>query len=262
MSAIKKIFLNISVIGSLPLFIYGQSIFPLKPVEEPSVILRSEVDLVRYDQDYLRLSEDFIGFDDSNRRIDKRTFFKLFSEGDYLPLRLISKNKLACYKLYKVSPTLNDGILSILKDWGELDYKYFKMEGRQLPGFDFRDIKGNIYNRETTRNKIVVIKCWYLACSTCREEIPTLNKIVDQYRKRKDIVFISLAFDSKDDLQKFSKDNIFKYALIPDQKNYLMKELKIYLYPTQMIINKKGLISKVLVGSDDLASIVNTEASK
>jgi translation initiation factor 2 beta subunit (eIF-2beta)/eIF-5 len=48
----------------------------------------------------------------------------------------------------------------------------------------------------------VVIKCWFIHCVACIEEFP-VNKMATKYKNRKDIVFISLAEDSPQELKTF-----------------------------------------------------------
>jgi len=44
--------------------------------------------------------------------------------------------------------------------------------------------------------------------------LPALNKLVTQYVNRKDIVFVSLAFDKKEALKEFLSKTTFKYAVL------------------------------------------------
>jgi peroxiredoxin len=261
MNVIKFLLLSISAIGAT-LGCSCQTLENLQPVENPEVVLKDIMSLLTYQQNYMHFSEDFTAFDKAGKPITKDTFFRNFSEGYCLPLRIASKDKMLRYQLYTVPKTTNKDIVTTLQGWGMLGYKNYKMEGMRLPRFFFRDIHGTIYDSETTKHKIVVIKCWYLACQACRQEIPELNKLAKKYQDRKDIVFISLAFDSKEQLEKFSADNVFLYALVPDQKKYLLDELKIAEYPTHLVINKQGLISKVLTGPGEVVSVLDKMAAQ
>lgn len=246
---------------SIVLHVFGQRSILEKPYESPAKILKSTMNLLYYNRDYIKLYQDFVGYDPAFHILNKEAFFKLFASGNYLPLRLISNKKAPCYMLYKTNVSVSNEIHSILQGWGELDYKYYKMKGKRLPDFEFTDLDGNIYNKKTTKDKILVLKCWYLACQTCRQEIPALNELVDHYKNRKDILFVSLAFDSKDDIKKFLAKTTFKYAIVPDKKNYLLKSLNILQYPTHLIINKQGFISNVVNNSDDLTDALNIEVN-
>ncbi len=243
-------------------FSYAQSIKPAKPLEEPEEILKDEMALLSYGQNYLRLSEDYVPLDENSRTISREAFLKLLSTGGYLPLRLVATaNVPVCYRLYKPNTPFNRDMASTLRQWGESYYKYFRMEGSKVPNFNFIDLNGKVYNKETMTGKTLVLKCWFLNCQVCREEIPSLNALVDRYKRRKDILFLSLAFDEKKDLKKFIEKNKFNYATVPNKKDYLMKELAISEYPTHLIV-KDGLILKVLTSSDELIVALNKEASK
>ena len=75
-----------------------------------------------------------------------------------------------------------------------------------MTGFNFTDLNGKVYNSETTKGKVVVLNCWFIHCQAYNEEMPELNKIVQQTRNRKDIVFLGLAFDYTDSLKNFSRE--------------------------------------------------------
>lgn len=203
---------------------YCQSIDPGPPILKPADILKTTMSLLYYNQDYLELSEDFIGYDTNGRRIDKGEFFKFFATGNYLPVRLKSAKGLALYKLYRVNRPALDKVQGTLKGWGELEYQHYQMEGRRLPDFHFIDLNGKVYNKRSCEGKILVLKCWFLSCQACREEIPDLNRLVEQYKKRKDVLFVSLAFDQKKEIEKFLTTTPFEYATVPDKENYLKKK--------------------------------------
>lgn len=59
-------------------------------------------------------------------------------------------------------------------------------------------------------------------------------------------MFVSLAFDKKKDLKKFLAKKAFDYAVVANQKDYLIKDLEVTSFPTHIVINKKGLVVKVV----------------
>jgi peroxiredoxin len=123
-------------------------------------------------------------------------------------------------------------------------------------------LEGRIYNHETTNGKIVVLKFWFIGCAPCVKEMPALNKLVNQYKNREDIVFVSLAFDKKEDLKKFLANKTFNYAVVPDEKDYLIKDLEVVSFPTHVVINKKGVVVKVVDSYEEMEAILLKEASK
>ena len=92
--------------------------------------------------------------------------------------------------------------------------------------------------------------------------MPALNDLVNQYKNRNDILFVSLAFDSKENLKFFLMQHPFNYAVVPGQQNYIMEELKIGSFPTHLIINKQGMIAKVVNDNVSLAATLGKEMLK
>lgn len=233
----------------------------LAPIMTPKQISKTAIDLYTYNGNYVKLSENFTAYDPASKIISKEQFLQRFATGNYLPLRLVVKtNDKPAYQLYKMSPALLKDYQLVYWQMGQEYYTRYKMEGKALSKFSFTDINGKVYDPKTTKGKIVVLKFWFIACKNCVEEMPELNEMVDQYKGRKDILFVSLAFDAKKDLVNFLKKKKFNYAVVPDKRDYMMKDLKISAYPTHMIINKQGLISKV-INTNELVSSIENEIS-
>ncbi len=222
------------------------------PNAEPESVLKDFNSWWNYNYYNINLSTDYTSLDTNSKLIDKETFLKSLCSGEYVPLRLISDNKLVNYRLYKLRPSVDTSIKTQIIRIGEDQYKYYKMEGMELPDYNFTDLKGNVYNKETTKGKTLVLKCWFINCQRCVEEMPALNKAIEPFQNRKDILFVSLAFDSKKKLKDFLTKTKLNYAVVPEQKTYLLDRLKIYSYPTNLLINKEGLISKVSVNWEDM----------
>jgi peroxiredoxin len=235
---------------------------PGKPIGDPAKIVKDGISFAYYNRDYLRTTEDFKAYNEAGSAISKKDFFKQFATGNYLPMRLATKSG-NYYQLHKLGPNAGADLRSSLAQYGKIAYDHFKMEGKRFPGFNYKDVNGKVYNSQNTKGKIVVIKCWFLHCQACNEEIPQLNKMVDQYKNRNDIVFISLAFDPEVKLKAWLKQgHPFKYALAHVPESYIEKQLGTNEYPTHYIVNKQGLIAKVVGTADELEVAVKTEAAK
>ncbi|NCD70564.1 TlpA family protein disulfide reductase [Mucilaginibacter agri] len=233
-----------------------------EPVQKPAAILKDVMSFLYYKRDYLRLTEDFTGYDASMNKISTAEFFRQFATGNYLPLRLKSNFGGNEYRLYPLNAKVNKDLRSVLKGEGETDYRHFKMEAKPLPGLNYTNINGKVYNQQNTKGKIVVLKCWFIACTTCNAEIPELNNLVNRYRNRKDVLFVSLAFDPKDKLVAFSKKTPFNYAIVPVKESYIAHQLNINEYPTHLIVNKQGLVTKVVNTAHELTVALDHEAAK
>lgn len=205
-----------------------------------------------YHKKNIKLSSNFIAIDNFSNRISKDDFLVKLTSGDFIPLKLNSKDSLTYYKLFKLDESSNSEIRKHIKSSSTTDYIHFKAEGKTFPKFQFIDLNRVVYNNENTKGKIVILKCWFITCHACVAEFPELNKLVNNYRNRKDIVFISLAFDSKEKLNQFLSQKKFNYAVVPDQEKFIRKELNVSMYPTHIIIDRNGVIQKVVNTADEM----------
>lgn len=211
------------------------------------------------------LSSDFIAFDNFSKPLSKGEFLSKLTSGEYIALKLISKDNINHYQLYKLDETADKGIGRTIKSVSTYAYNHFKMEGKAFPKFYFKDLNGMEYNNENTKGKIVVIKCWFIACKACVEEFPLLNDLVNKNKNRKDRIFISLATDKPEKLTPFLSKKPFSYAVIANQEQFLSKELGINAYPTHIIVDRNGVIRKVVNNAEEmmvaLESLESTEPS-
>jgi peroxiredoxin len=233
-----------------------------KPVVKTAAILKSFTDFLIYQDEQLNLAEQFIAVDTASNIISKDSFLYLLLSGNYLPVKSNANDGYTYFQLYYLKGTDHADIRLTLKEWASQQYKYFRMEGQPLPGLNFTDINGNTYNAASTKGKIVVLKFWFIGCVPCVEEMPALNEIVNEYKNRDDIIFLSLAMDSKEQLSAFLAKKTFNYAVVAGQRNYMLEELKIANYPTHLIINKEGLVTHVFGKYEDMSKALKIESFK
>lgn len=83
------------------------------------------------------------------------------------------------------------------------------------PAFSVSSIDGKTFDSKNLKGKIVVLNLWFINCPNCVEEIGLLNRLVDEYKDNKDVVFIGMATNDKAKLQAFLKKNPFSYNIVP-----------------------------------------------
>ncbi|RYZ25946.1 MAG: TlpA family protein disulfide reductase [Chitinophagaceae bacterium] len=226
------------------------------PVVKPEAILKSLMNYLAYNERYVQLWDEFTPLDEGEKVISKETFLQKLNTGEYLPLRLSTNDSTIYYQLYKIPATADQGILSSVKSYAQIDLEFFQMEGKHLPAFNFTDLNGHVYNKESIMGKTLVLKCWFINCVPCVKEMPELNQLVKQYSKRNDLLFVSLAFDSPEKLKTFLSKTKFDYAVVGNQEDYLLNQLKISGYPTHLVVNDQGKILKVVNNYKELEAVL------
>lgn len=216
------------------------------PVMPVSAILKDFGSFWEYYSGKVELYEDFTAIDQKGDTITKEQFLNQLNTGRYFPLVLTSKPATLSYKLHKIPASADRNIAAYMEQFSAQELAFLKLEGKKIPKFNFRDVDGKLYTSENTKGKIVLFKCWFIGCVACVKEMPALNELVEKYKDRNDILFISLAMDSKEKLQKFLTTTKFDYATVPDQASYMADKLKVSVYPTHFLIDKEGVLVRVL----------------
>ena len=233
-----------------------------KPEEDAMAIQKNFQIWWNYQSKNILLSSDFIALDTSSKEISKESFLNQLTTGDFLPIKLTATNSQIYYQLFKIEPNTDSSIKATITSLSIEEYEHYKMEGTPFPEFSFTDLNGNTITNETINGKIVVIKCWYIHCAACIKEFPAVNSLAAQYKERKDIVFISLAEDTPDQLRTFLAKKPLNYSVIPNMKKYMNETLHLNAFPTHFILDKEGKIAKVLPNCESLEVALDIESKK
>ena len=122
-------------------------------------------------------------------------------------------------------------------------------EETPAPSFSVTSLDGKDLNSSSLRGKVVVLNFWFIGCAPCRIEIPSLNKLVDEF-DQDDVVFIAFARDGEAPLRSFLEELPFKYKIIPAAADVISK-FNVSTYPTHIVIDQKGNIDTVLFGGGE-----------
>lgn len=106
---------------------------------------------------------------------------------------------------------------------------------------------------------ITVINTWFTRCKPCVEEMPTLNELKKKYEKDGQVKFISIARDKKEAVETFLKTHEFGYDVVVDEKGKIMDHYCINLFPTNIVVDQKGMIryfQQGLAKIDDMVAAI------
>ena len=112
--------------------------------------------------------------------------------------------------------------------------------GTGFPEFDLLDLNGNRLTRTELRGKVLVLNFWFIGCSPCEMERPSLNDLTKVYADNKEVVFISFAKNDKEQLTKFLAENPILYNVVPTDKDFIKTKFEINEYPVNIILDRNG----------------------
>lgn len=125
--------------------------------------------------------------------------------------------------------------------------------------FSFEDEKGNIISSNELKGKVVFINFWATWCPPCRAEMPSLNKLYEQFKKDDRYVFLFLNED--EDIGKakdFLADHDYSIPIVRRVGNIANEDFSGTL-PTTVILNKDG---KIVMRHEGIANYNNSSFVK
>ena len=122
--------------------------------------------------------------------------------------------------------------------------QHFKVNDN-APAFKLWLIDDTKLTNEDIKEKVVVFKFWFTSCMPCLTDIPKMNKLVKEFKKRDDILFIAPALDRKPVIEKLLAVHPFDFKIGYSAMDVSQKFNKQQVYPSYFIINKEGKISYI-----------------
>lgn len=120
-----------------------------------------------------------------------------------------------------------------------------KMIGKALPDFSFKDLQDKTVKLTELKGKPIIINLWFVNCPPCIAEMPTLNSIKEKYSNT-DIVFLSMTYETKEEVLKFLKAHPINYIIIPNIGDY--HKILDSNFPQTIFVDRKGIIKDVQNG--------------
>lgn len=141
-----------------------------------------------------------------------------------------------------------------------MTYRFVKV-GEAAPDFIFKDRNGKTLRLTDFRGKVVVINFWASWCLPCREEMPDLQAVYDEYQEQGLVVLgINTTYlDSLENAYAFIDDLRLTFPIVFDEtgevaeQSYLVRGL-----PTSFWVDQDGIVRLAVVGAMTREKMVDT----
>lgn len=205
-----------------------------------------------YHNQEINLSGPYATFDENGNSIGKGQFLEILIKQEFIIKNLNKEGDLPNYQLVRMDSLASEDVIRTLQNEARKVLHHYNMEGKALPDYTWEALEGDIYNKESTLGKTLIIKTWFIGCKACVAEFPELNSWYENHQEDDKLLFISLATDPKENLERFLEKTPFKYEVIPEQGNYISQDLKLRIYPTHLIVDEEGKVIKVFNKASEL----------
>ncbi|MGB9640141.1 MAG: peroxiredoxin family protein [Anaerolineales bacterium] len=140
-------------------------------------------------------------------------------------------------------------------------------KGFQAPDFSLQSIQGDFFRLNDLRGKVIILNFWASWCPPCRYEMPTFQKIFNQYRNQ-NVVLLTInvtAQDSMSSLETFINKYNLTFPILLDKDGKVSRAYQIQSLPSTFIIDTNGIIQDIIYGgpvSETLLQIRINQALK
>jgi len=154
----------------------------------------------------------------------------------------------------KASSSASAAAASSISDSGEIKSIRFVSNPQPAPPFLVNALNGEIISTAEWHGKVVLVNFWATWCPPCREEIPALIHLQDQYKDRLQSIGISMDDeDDADNVAKFAKQAGINYPIVMASHEMIAEYGGVPALPTSFVVNRDGGVVQKHVGLHDPA---------
>lgn len=105
------------------------------------------------------------------------------------------------------------------------------------------------------RGKVLMLHFWAGGCSSCKEEMPAMEKFYRQYGKKGLVILAVNVGQRKDVVRKLAKEIGISYPVLLDPDQKIARNYDVVGVPRTYLIDRKGVIRYKILGSASDATL-------
>lgn len=123
-------------------------------------------------------------------------------------------------------------------------------EGFPAPDFTLPTLEGDEVTLSALRGKVIVINLWTAWCPPCREEMPAIEQVYQQYRDQ-GLAVLSVNSTFQDDERAataFVRELGLTFPILLDRDGAVSRRYQLQALPTTFFVDRRGVIRDVVLG--------------
>ena len=141
------------------------------------------------------------------------------------------------------------GFAGIVFLTGNMEHPALKATvGLPAPDFNLKDTDGKTWKLADLKGKVVLLNLWASWCETCKEELPSIQSLINSEKGNDKLVFVSVLY--RDDPAKalsYMKEHGFAFSVLIDTAD-VSDAYGITGVPETFLIDKRGILKQRVVG--------------
>jgi len=134
---------------------------------------------------------------------------------------------------------------------------------KKAPDFSLKDLNGKKVELKKFRGKIVFLNFWATWCSPCKEEMPHMEALYQQFKEKNFVLLaISVDYEGIKPVKEFINKYQYPFPVLLDPKCETLDLFEVKGIPTTFLIDKKGKMVGKAIGprnweSLEVVSLIN-----
>lgn len=155
----------------------------------------------------------------------------------------------------EINSTLPDSLFAFQpgKGWSEAEMLLLPGEvrmmltGSRAANFALKTLEGEPVALDETRGKVVVLDFWATWCPPCREELPSIEKLRQEFAGQ--VQFFGINDEDSGTVKDFLRKHAYELPVLMDGKRQVHRQYGVSAIPTMLIIDRQGVIREHFIGS-------------
>ncbi len=156
------------------------------------------------------------------------------------------------FALSKSNPVPNP-ILSTTRPDARTERLPMISAGEKAADFKLADLAGKVVSLSSLRGKVVFLNVWATWCAPCRQEMPSMETLYDEFKNNKDFVIVAVSQDTKgkEAVLPYVEKNGYHFEVLLDPQNTVGEAYNVSGVPETFIIDRTGRIVAHHMGAFD-----------
>ena len=121
--------------------------------------------------------------------------------------------------------------------------------GKTAPNFQLKNPSGQTVSLGDFQGKPILINFWATWCSPCREEMPYIQEIYNEWSDRGLVVLTINLGEEPAQVEEFFQSLELSFPVLLDAKKDVAQKYGIQYIPTTFFIDKDGIIQEKIIGA-------------
>jgi thiol-disulfide isomerase/thioredoxin len=129
-------------------------------------------------------------------------------------------------------------------------HKRAQFANKPAPNWQARDFSGSTHSFDDYRGKVMLLDFWYRNCPWCIRAMPMIKRLAEHFANRNfSVIGVNTDKERSDAIFVLEKMNL---PYINIEGRDLIKHYAVTNYPTFFVIDKDGLVRRILIGYEPL----------